>query len=68
MYNILMIIGFFLIGLGLGMVIGEYTFATPKLNLPEEYKQISQDHYKPDTLLGFYIDNKLHIEFKPKSK
>lgn len=40
----------------------------PKIDLPEEYKEISKDHYKPDTLLGFYIDDKLYIEFKPKTK
>lgn len=53
----------------IGMIIGIFIILDYKedtLDLPENYKQISQDHYKPDTLLGFYIDNKLHIEFKSK--
>lgn len=36
------------------------------LDLPEEYQEISKCSCKHDTLLGYYKDGKLVIEFKPK--
>ena len=60
-----------LIGYMIGVFVGwsiTQGYNKDKLELPEEYTQISTNHYKPDTLLGFYINDKLHIEFKPKTK
>ncbi len=51
----------------IGIICG-YSFLNSKIDLPEEYKLISKDHFKPDTLLGYYIDDKLYIEFKQKKR
>lgn len=39
---------------------------SPIIELPEEYKLISKDSLIPDTLIGYYINDTLIINFKPK--
>lgn len=34
------------------------------VDLPEEYIEISHDHNNPNTLLGFYRNNTLYIQYK----
>lgn len=62
----------YVIGYVVGMCVGVLLILGYKdihnIDLPEEYTQISQDYHKPDTLIGFYMNNKLHIEFIPKNK
>lgn len=38
----------------------------PKIDLPEEYKAITNQIKKPDTLLAYWYDDTLRIEFKNK--
>lgn len=44
------------------------SFPDPMIDLPEEYPLISKDSLKPDTLLGWYKDNKLVFGFHHPKK
>lgn len=43
-----------------------YKYNKNSIDVPEEYKEISKDKSKPDTLLGYYRNDTLVIEFKTK--
>lgn len=44
-----------------------YYKSKQQVDLPEEYECIaSRNKYKPDTLLGFYDNNIVYIQFKTK--
>lgn len=36
--------------------------------LPEVYKDVYKNEYRPDTLIGIYVNHKLYIQFNPKSQ